>query len=290
MSRTTSRGTATVRQLCAAFRISCQAYYAAGAEARHPRPALARPARSWVSAGELEAAIRRVVEEHRAWGVRKVWATLRRQDLCVSCKRVWALMKVLGLVLPAGEHRDTPRFGHVTTDQSNRRWATDLTTVWTRHDGLVAIVPVLDCGDRSVLDCEVTKSQESAAVLAPVARAIERQFGNPSAVPADLELRTDHGPQYTGRDCEALCERWRLDHTFAPVGRPTGNAVAERFILTLKTELIWARDWDSLAELREEVPRWITLYNERRPHQALDWDTPAECRASNLGDRLAVAA
>lgn len=76
MSRTTSRGTATVRQLCAAFRISCQAYYAAGAEARHSSPALAcsaaRPARPWVSAGELEIAIRRVVEEHRAWGVRKV--------------------------------------------------------------------------------------------------------------------------------------------------------------------------------------------------------------------------
>jgi putative transposase len=243
-----------------------------------------------VSAGELETAIRRVVEDHRAWGVRKVWATLRRQDLCVSCKRVWAMMKALGLVLPAGERRDTPRFGHVATDQSNRRWATDLTTVWTRQDGLIAIVPVLDCGDRSVLDCEVTKSQESAAVLAPVARAIEREFGGPSEVPADLELRTDHGPQYTGRDCQALCERWRLDHTFAPVGQPTGNAVAERFFLTLKIELIWARDWDSLAELCEEVPRWITLYNERRPHQALDWDTPAERRAAHLGDRLAVAA
>ena len=75
-----------------------------------------------------------------------------------------------------------------------------------------------------------------------------------------------------------------------PVGRPTGNAVAERFILTLKLELIWARDWDRLAGLREEVPRLITLYNKRRPHQALDWDTLAERRATNLGGRLAVAA
>jgi len=224
MSRTTSRGTATVRQLCAAFRISCQAYYAAGAEARHPSPALVgpavRPARSSVSAGELETAIRRVVEQHRAWVVRKVWATLRRQDLCVSRKRVWAMMRALGLVLPAGERRETPRFCHVATDQSNRRWATDLTTVWTRDDGLVAIVPVLDCGDRSVLDCEVTKSQESAAVLAPLARAVER----------DSETR---------RQCPRV---WSCAPT---TDRSTPAATARRYA--------------SVGGLTIPLPRWVGL-------------------------------
>jgi len=289
MSRTTSRGSATVRQLCTAFKVSRQAFYAAAAAQPCPQPRVPA-ARSSVSAGVLETAIRRVVEEHRAWGVRKVWATLRRQELRVSCKRVWAMMKHLGLVLPAAEHHDSPRFGHVATVESNRRWATDLTTVWTRQDGLVAIVPVVDCGDRFALECQVTKSQESSPVLLPVARAAEREFSDPSAVPAGLELRSDHGPQYTGRDCDALCELWRLEHTFAPVGRPTGNAVVERFILTLKLELIWTRDWESLAELRDEVARWLVQYNQQRPHQALGWKTPAEQRALNLGDRLAIAA
>jgi putative transposase len=289
MSRTTSRGTATVRQLCMAFGVSRQAFYAAAAPKPSSQPA-APATRPWASTGELETAIRRVIDEHRAWGVRKVWATLRRQQLRVSRKRVWAVMKRLGLVLPAPERHDSPRFGHVATAGSNRRWATDLTTVWTRQDGLVAIVPVIDCGDRFALDCQVTKSQESSPVLSPVARAAEAEFSDPSAVPAGLELRTDHGPQYTGRDCEVLCELWRLEHTFAPVGRPTGNAVAERFILTLKLELVWTRDWDSLAELRDETARWLTLYNEQRPHQALGWKTPAEQRALNLGDRLAIAA
>jgi hypothetical protein len=48
--------------------------------------------------------------------------------------------------------------------------------------------------------------------------------------PQAWELRTDHGLQYTGHDCELMCELWRLEHTFAPVDRPTGNAAAERFI------------------------------------------------------------
>jgi putative transposase len=81
-----------------------------------------------------------------------------------------------------------------------------------------------------------------------------------------------------------------VDHTFAPVGRPTGNAVAERFIQALKVELVWTRDWESLEELREAVTEWLQVYNHVRPHQALDWMTPAEKRAENLGVELKTAA
>ncbi len=67
-----------------------------------------------------------------------------------------------------------------------------------------------------------------------------------------------------------LCWRWQIDHTYAPVGRPTGNAIAERVILTLKTDLIWTQDWDSLEEVQTALAAWIDIYNTQRPHQALD--------------------
>jgi len=281
-----------VRQLCAAFKISRQAYYQAlstpAVEASGPRPEREGP---WATAAELEAKVRECAEAHPAWGVRKVHAHLRRRKVVASRKRVWAVMKRLGLVLPAPEHREEgARLGTVAVPESNRRWATDLTTVWTRQDGLVAVVPVIDCGDRTVLDFEVTSSQESPAVLAPLARALEEQFGRPQDVPDGLELRSDHGPQYTGGDCSQLIAQWRLDHTFAPVGRPTGNAVAERFILTMKSELIWTRDWDTAAELRDALRCWLEVYHHERPHQALGWKTPAEKRAENLKQNLTMAA
>jgi hypothetical protein len=84
-------------------------------------------------------------------------------------------------------------------------------------------------------------------------------------------------------DCEKLCRHWHLEQTFAPVGRPTGNAVAERFIQTLKVELIWTRDWDNIDELRAAVRVWLHSYNYERPHQALKEQTPAEKREKNLG-------
>jgi putative transposase len=297
MSLTTSRGEATVGQLCEAFGISRQAYYAARKAPRSEAAnALGRGRRSerggpWVSDATLIEKIRRVVSEFPAWGVRKVWAYLRRLGTIVSRKRVWKRMRALGLTLPPlGERVEPLRRGHVAVPESNRRWATDLTTVWTAREGTVALVPVIDCGDRVVFAIEVTKSQESPAVLAPVERSLEEAFGSATAVPEGLELRSDHGPQYTGSDCQQLCNAWRLEHTFAPVGRPTGNAVAERFIQTLKVELIWTRDWTSTAELRDAVKQWLQLYNHVRPHEALGWMTPAEKRAENLGIELNQAA
>ena len=100
----------------------------------------------------------------------------------------------------------------------------------------------------------------------------------------------DHGPQYTGADCEALVRRWGLLHTYAPVGRPTGNAVVERFIRTMKEEVVWLRDWESAEELRAALLAWLERYNQARPHQALGWKTPAAYRAERLNTAHAEAA
>lgn len=286
MSRETSHGQATWKQLAAAFDLTPQALW----KARQPVPARAKrvpskPMRAeWTSAEHIEARARAIVAEHPAWGTRKVWAVLRREGVRAGRKRVAAIMGAAGLLLdPITMRESHARGGHVMVPQSNRRWATDLTTVWTRRDGLVAVVPLIDCGDRFLLQLVAMKSQESVAVIGPLEAELRAAFGEAARVPHGLELLTDHGPQYTGADCEALCKVWGIDHIFSAVGRPTGNAVAERVIETTKVELIWTRDWESLAELQQALEVWRVMYNTQRPHQSLGWLTPAEKRANNLG-------
>lgn len=188
----------------------------------------------------LLPAIRRIVDDHVAWGVRKVWATIRRAPcgLKLSQKRVWALMTAHGLTLTANApRRAAPLRGQVVTPVPNHRLATDLTTVHTKADGVVAVVPVVDCGCRSVLAIGVSKALTSTSVLVPLREAVQEAFGRPEDVPDGLELRTDHGPQYTGADCHDLAEQWRLDHTFAPVGRRQPDSP-------------WTRSWCSSSRSR----------------------------------------
>ena len=291
MTRVTAAGRASVRLLCRVFARSRQAYYAAQRQQPTVAAKVVRlPVRPHVTpTAAVMAAIEAIVAAEPAWGVRKVWATLRRRAMHVSRKRVWALMHAAGLVLRRDREPGEPPRGHVTTPEPNRRFATDLTTVWTRRDGWVAVIPTIDCGCRSLLGLDITTDQHAPAVLASVATLLRDSFGTPAAVPDGLELRTDHGPQYTGADCAALVVRWGLTHTLAPVGRPTGNAVVERVIRTMKEEVVWLQDWEDAAALRVALLAWQRRYNTTRPHQALSWQTPAEYRAAHLGTATVAA-
>ena len=203
---------------------------------------------------------------------------------------MYGLCKHSGLLLSSDRTRPQPSpRGQVTVPQSNRRWASDLTTVWTAKDGLCAVMLVVDCGDRSVLALRASKSQQSLAALSPVHTALRQAFGWPPRVPDGFELRTDHGPQYTGADCEAMCQHWNVLHTLAPPGRPRGNSVAERTIRTMKEECIWLEDFEDLASLQAALAAWQRSFNDKRPHQSLRWQTPGERRAGNLGTASASA-
>jgi putative transposase len=294
MSLETAAGMATVAQACKVFGLSRAAYYASRKPERPaPKLTVIQGGLSTTATKEerLRAGIRQIVDDHPAWGVRKVWATLRREPhgLKASRRRIWALMKDMGLCLDAERRdREAAGRGHVVVEEPNRRIATDLTTVVTKEDGLVAVPIVIDCGCRSMLALDVSKSQESTAVLAPVRAALADAFGVRDNVPEGFELLSDHGPQYTGSDCAALCDDWNVEQLFAPVGRPTGNAVAERVIRTMKEECIWLRDWTSAAELLAALRAWMTTYNDVRPHQALAWQTPTERRRERLVPRMAA--
>lgn len=284
MSLRTSAGIAQVRHLSAAFDLTTAALYkAASAESKVVKAQPVRePAATIISNAKLLERIQRLIEEHPAWGHRKVWAMLRRQGTRVARRRIWAIMHQHGLTFIARARRAEPRRGTVAVEQPNRRWCSDMTTVWTRKDGWVAVTPVVDCGCRSALEIGISKAQDAPAILAPVERALANVFGEPAVVPDDMEFRTDHGSVYTGDDCDTLSRAWNLDHTFAPIGRPTGNAVAERFIQTLKLEVIWLRDWEDMEELGAAIEVWRRFYNDERPHEALDWQTPSERRAERL--------
>ena len=97
-----------------------------------------------------------------------------------------------------------------------------------------------------------------------------------------------------------LSPLWRARAHLAAIRRPSrqeprrnGGLVSAdglgQVIQTLKVELIWTRDWESIEELRNAIQAWLQAYNSERPHQALAWAAPLERRAQNLSGRTVAA-
>jgi putative transposase len=59
-------------------------------------------------------------------------------------------------------------------------------------------------------------------------------------------------------------------------GRCNDNAYIERLWRTLKYEGIYLHQWQSILELKQELPKLIDWYNNDRPHQSLNYCTPRE--------------
>ncbi len=267
MSRTTSRGTATVELLCETFHLSRQAYYAARkAPGRpEPRPREAPPGDHTPTPEAVEA-IRRVCAAHFA-GVRKVWGwPAPGQRLVVSRKRVWVLMTMSSGGPPAAHpQRRAPRHGDGADVESPMGHGSDHRLdpegrARRRRAGH-------RLRDRVLLACDVTKSQQSRAILAPVERALRAVFGDAAHVPDGFELRSDHGPQYTGGDAEAPPCAWRVQHL-----RPRQTPDRQRRRRTRDPDPqdrvdLGAPDWASAEELRLAIEAWMQTYNAERPHQ-----------------------
>ena len=73
------------------------------------------------------------------------------------------------------------------------------------------------------------------------------------------------------------------------VREPEGNGCAERFIRTLKEQLLWVRSFATVAELVEALGEFKRSYNERWLIRRHGYRTPSEVRR-DLGDSESAAA
>lgn len=134
----------------------------------------------------------------------------------------------------------------------------------------------------------VAKRGDRFACLEPIYDAVRDHFGEVAPdVARGVSMRHDWGPQYTSAHFQGALAWLGIEDSPAFAGEPPCNGCAERFIRTLKEQVIWARLYQDVDELREAIARFIELYNsqwliERHGHR-----TPREAYADA---RTAVAA
>ncbi len=265
---------------------------------RHRRPAAVtrkKPGPRGAMADEaLVAAIRQLLQDSpfHGEGYRKLWARLRFAGIRTSRRRVLRLMREHGLLAHqrAGRpHGSRAHDGTITTERVDTMWGTDLTSVMT-GEGQAAVFIAVDHCSTECVGIHASRSADRFEALEPVRQALREHFGGfAQSVAAGLQLRHDHGSQYVSHDFQTELRFLAIQSSPAFVREPEGNGCAERFIRTLKENLLWIRRFATVEELRVALLAFQRTYNQGWIIERHGYKTPAQVRAEQIGPALMAA-
>jgi|TARA_B100001964_G_scaffold145121_1_gene159829 putative transposase len=211
------------------------------------------------------------------YGSRKMTACLRRQGHQVNRKRVQRLMRRMGIEAiyrrPNTSRRDS---GHkvypyllrgVQIDKVNQVWATDITYIPMAR-GFMYLVCIMDWHSRYVVSWRLSNTLEADFCV----DALEESLS--SVVPGIFN--TDQGSQFTSEAFTSVLLNHGVQISMDSAGSYMDNVFVERLWRSVKYEEVYLKAYESVAEARAGIGAYLSFYNNERPHQALDYRTPAQ--------------
>ncbi|MEF5684313.1 IS3 family transposase, partial [Escherichia coli] len=267
-----------VGPLCSELHIAPSTYYHCQQQRHHPDKRSARAQRDdW-----LKKEIQRVYDEnHKVYGVRKVWRQLLREGIRVARCTVARLMAVMGLagVLRGKKVRTTiSRKAVAAGDRVNRQfvaerpdqlWVADFTYVSTWR-GFVYVAFIIDVFAGYIVGWRVSSSMETTFVLDALEQALWARR------PSGTVHHSDKGSQYVSLAYTQRLKEAGLLASTGSTGDSYDNAMAESINGLYKAEVIHRKSWKKRAEVELATLTWVDWYNNRRLLERLGHTPPAE--------------
>jgi len=212
------------------------------------------------------------------YGVRRMTVSLTGLGYEVNHKRVARLMRLMGieaiyprknLSKPGKDHRIYPYLLRgLNIVAPNQVWSADITYIPLRQ-GFMYLVAVIDWHSRYVLAWRLSNTLDTAFCLDALDIALA-QRRKPAI------FNTDQGAQFTAAAFTDRLTEAEVQISMDGKGRALDNIVIERFWRSLKYEDIYLKDYETVPELEKGLCAYFDFYNHQRPHQSLDYQTPAD--------------
>jgi len=225
------------------------------------------------------ALMRRIDELHLDFpfaGSRMLRDLLRLEGHTAGRKRIARLMRQMGIEALYRKRNTSRRHpGHavfpyllrgLAITRPNQVWAMDITYLPMKR-GFVYLAVVLDWATRRILSFRLSNTLTADFCVEAVEEAIARH-GVPEI------FNTDQGSQFTSSEFVICLQRHGIRLSMDGKGCWRDNVFVERLWKTIKYEEVYLHAYDSVTEARQALSRYITFYNSRRPHSALDGQTP----------------
>ncbi len=215
---------------------------------------------------EIRRLIIAMAADNPTWGYRRVHGELTNLGHQVGASTVWRILKHHG-INPAPE-RSTVTWTQFLRSQA--AVACDFASVDTPFLRRYYLLFFIDITTREVFFAGITTNTTGAWTTQAARNLFQRHADQ---LTGSLALVRDRGSQFTDSFDEIFrTEGFKILKT--PVRTPIANTFAERWIRTLRRELldrtiIWNQD-----QLEQLVVDYIDHYNTHRPHRSLDQKPP----------------
>jgi putative transposase len=157
----------------------------------------------------------------------------------------------------------------------NEIWVSDITYVWLKQeDSFCYLSLITDLYSRKIVGHCVHEDLSVTGSLDALKMALGQRKGKDGL----LIHHSDRGVQYCCHAYVQLLQKNKVHISMTQTGDPLENAVAERVNRTIKEEFTDDRElnFSDVAEAKQEVKKFITFYNQQRPHRSIEWWTPNE--------------
>jgi len=221
----------------------------------------------------LREPLQLLARRHPRYGYRRIHAILRREGWACNHKRVQRLWRDEGLRLPAKakRRRRGPRMpGHLTAKAPNEVWAIDFVSDRTADGRPLKILTVTDEHTREALATPAARRMGADDTVNILERIVELRGQAPKMI------RCDNGPEFVSQSLRDWCRFNHAGTGYIEPGAPWQNPFVESFNGHLRRELLEMESFNSLLEAQLLLDDWRLEYNHYRPHQSLNYMTPAE--------------
>jgi putative transposase len=239
-----------------------------------------------VCAADL-AVMRRIDELHLDYpfaGSRMLRAMLANEEITIGRTHARTLMRRMGIeALYRRPRTSKPAPGHkiypyllrdMAVTRPNQVWAADITYIPMAR-GFVYLVVVLDWFSRRALSWRVSITLEADFCVEALEEALARH-GKPEI------FNSDQGSQFTSEPFTGLLLKHEVKISMDGKGAWRDNVFVERLWRTVKYEEVYLRAYDTVAEARASIGRYLDFYNAARPHSQHGGRTPDQAWFANL--------
>ncbi len=163
-------------------------------------------------------------------------------------------------------------------DGPNRKWAGDITYIWTRK-GWLYLAVVLDLHTRRVIGWTVSNRTKRDLAIRALKMAIAVR-----APPKGCIHHTDRGSQYCSHDYQEILRQHGFRTSRSSKGNFFDNAAVETFFKTIKAELIWRGTWETRRQTEMAIFKYINGVHNPRPSRDIALRYPAgQWTSLNIG-------